>query len=431
VTRIQRRAFIGGVIALPPLVASGCGNGADLPAVSAHSSEENLRTYLKGRAATGKFSGAVLLAKKGKILLNEAYGMADRNRQARNTTGHRFCIGSLGKMFTAVAIAQLAGQGRLAFSDTIGRYLVGFPAQIAGRVTIHQLLTHTSGMGDAMAPTNATGSNPTLQTLAGLMQQIAKQPLLFPAGSRVSYSNSGYLVLGAIVERVARQRYNDYLHQYVFSPAGMTETDVRVYRPSQVPHMAHGYYQVGSDGKPLELTGPVDPGQASPTATALHDNAEEVQIGNPSGGAYSTTVDMLHFAEALVGYSLLSPALTKTLISGKVILPPSGPMPASTPPPGSAQAGPDRRASLPARSSAPTAGSPPTRGPVIRYGYGFEDFQLNSVRIVGHSGHTPGYEAQLDVYPDTGYISVMCSNVDGCLPASIQQTERILTNSRN
>lgn len=422
-TGIQRRAFVGGMIAIPALVASGCGSGPPSQAASTTPPGQAVRDYLKSQATADAFSGAIILAKDGKVLLNEAYGLADRSRQVRNTTGHLFCIGSMGKMFTAVAIAQLVGAGQLAFSDTIGRYVSGFPAQIAGRVTIHQLLTHTSGMGDVLASLGTGGSDSTTQTLAGLIRRIVKQPLLFPPGSRVSYSNSGFIVLGAIVERVARQRYNDYLHQHIFSPAGMTETEVRAYRPNQVPHMAHGYYQVGPDGKPVQLNGPVTPGQASPTA--LHDNADDVQIGNPSGGAYSTTADLLHFARALVGHALLSPALTNTLSTGKVLLPQSGAAPASP----AAGSGTGRQPSLPARASAPTSGAPRViaGGPVVRYGYGFEDFQVNGVRIFGHSGHTPGYEAQLDIYPTTGYTAVMFSNVDGGLLPAIQHTEQLLT----
>ena len=427
-TSIQRRAFVGGMIALPAILASGCGSATKLQAATTTSSGQAVRDYLKGQATAGAFSGAVVLAKDGKILLNEAYGMADRSRQVRNTTGHRFCIGSMGKMFTAVAIAQLAGQGRLAFSDTIGRYLSGFPAQIASRVTIHQLLTHTSGMGDVLASLRMGDSDTASQTLAGLMQRITKQPLLFPPGSRVSYSNSGFIVLGAIVERVARQRYGDYLHQHIFSPAGMTETDVSAYRPSQVPHMAHGYYQVGPDGKPLQLNGPIAPGQASPTAS-LHDNADEVQIGNPSGGAYSTTADMLHFAQALIGHALLSPALTNTLITGKVTLPPPEVAAAGPAPRSSAPASAKGQPAPQAQASAPISSAPRVIGGavVLRYGYGFEDFQVNGVRIVGHSGGTPGYEAQLDIYPTTGYIAVMLSNVDGGLPPTIHHTEQLLT----
>jgi CubicO group peptidase (beta-lactamase class C family) len=108
-----------------------------------------LAEYLQQRAAAGAFSGAVLVASRGRPLLHQGYGMADRRRRLANTATNKFPIASMGKMFTAVAIAQLAEQGKLSFTDTIGTYVAGFPPRVADTVTIHQLLTHTSGMGDA------------------------------------------------------------------------------------------------------------------------------------------------------------------------------------------------------------------------------------------------------------------------------------------
>ena len=318
--------------------------------------------YLK----QGGFSGTVLVAKDGRSLLEQGYGAADRSRGIPNTSRTRFCIASLGKMFTAVAIAQLVQQGTLSFTDPIGKYLRGFPADVADKVTIAELLTHTSGLGDV-----ALGTPQPPRTLAGMMSRIVNEPLQFEPGSRFSYSNDGFIVLGAITERVTGIPYADYVRRHIFKPAGMTDTDIRVYKPAEVPRMAHGYGS-GDDGQ-------------------LHDNAEMLQIGNPSGGAYSTVRDLLSFAQALTRHQLLSPALTNTILTGKV--------------------------------DVHRPGGPPTD----TYGYGFADQTINGVRIVGHNGGTPGYEGQLDIYIDTNYVVAILANQDRVLVPAIRKSEELLT----
>jgi CubicO group peptidase (beta-lactamase class C family) len=325
--------------------------------------------YLKRRAAAGAFSGAVLVAKDGRPLLKQGYGLADRKRGIANTAGTKFPIASMGKMFTAIAIAQLVEQGKLSFDDTIGKYVPGFPPKIADKVTIDQLLTHTSGMGDA-----ALAAGPgSPRTLAGMLERIVKAPLQFEPGSRFGYSNDGFIVLGAIVERVSGQRYADYVRENVFKHAGMTNSDVRSYEPSQIANMAHGYALLGQSGRRPRDTGNI------------------WQIGNPSGGGYSTLADLLKFARALTSYKLLGAALTDTVLTGKVeVSRPGGP-------------------------------------PIDKYAYGFADQRLNGVRFVGHNGGTPGYEAQLDVYPDRAYVVVILTNEDQVLVPALRRSEELVT----
>jgi CubicO group peptidase (beta-lactamase class C family) len=385
---IRRRAFLGGMLLLPAAIAAceATTSPPDKPAGGSAGkplTAEDWRAFadeLQQRAAAGEFSGTVLVAHDGQPLLQHGYGMADRHRGLANTAQTKFPIASLGKMFTAVAIAQLVQQHTLSFDDTIGTYVAGFPPEIAGKVTIHQLLTHTAGMDDA-----ALRRQPP-RTLAGLLQRIVTAPLRFEPGSRFSYSNDGFIVLGAILERLTRQRYADYVRQHIFQPAGMTATDIRVYKPGQIPGMAHGYALVGQDGQPL----PSGSGQGSTTpSAALRDN-DEPQVGNPSGGAYSTVGDLLRFAHALTRHELLNPALTDTVLTGKVAT---------------------NRPGLDKDS----------------YAYGFADSRLNGVRIVGHNGGTPGYEAQLDVYPDRGHTVVLLTNQDQTLTPALRRSEEMLT----
>jgi CubicO group peptidase (beta-lactamase class C family) len=386
---IGRRAFLGGVLLIPAAIAA-CGgemSPSDAPPAAAGTplraeDWQALAEYLQQRADAGAFSGAVLVASHGKPLLQQGYGMADRQHGLANTATTKFPIASMGKMFTAVAVAQLAEQAKLSFTDTIGRHLPGFPPWIADTVTIHQLLTHTSGMGDA-ALQRRPDRPPSPQTPAGLMERIVAAPLRFRPGSRFGYSNDGYIVLGAVIERLTRQRYADHVRQHVIQPAGMTDTDIGVYRPSQIPGMALGYMLVGRDGRPLR------PGPGQDTASGSLRETDEVQLGNPSGGAYSTVADLLGFAQALTGHRLLGPALTQTVLAGKV------------------------------ESDRPGADQD-------RYGYGFSDARINGVRVVGHNGGSPGWEGQLDIYPDRGHTVVMLTNQDQTLTPAIRRSQQLL-----
>ena len=385
---MNRRVFLGGAVAASAVAVVGCatgavgaplwsggsgsGSGAGAGDAGVDGDVQSFDTYLAQRTAAGEFSGAVLVARDGRPLLAKGYGLADRGRGIPNAPRTRFCICSMGKMFTSVGIAQLAERGRLGFGDTIGKYVSGFPAAIADEVTVSELLTHTSGMGDVLARTD--GSLPPT-TLAGLMSEIEQQPLLFAPGTRYSYSNSGFIVLGAIIQSISGQAYDDYVHEHVFAPAGMADTAVRVYTPDDVPGMAHGYALVSGTG----------------SSAAYQDNGAMVQIGNPSGGAYSTVFDMLAFAQALTGHRLLGAAMTDTVLTGRI--------PISRP------------------------GGPADD----EYAYGFEDQVINGVRIVGHNGGSPGYEGQLDVYIDRGYVVVILTNQDQTMVPAIQESEALFT----
>jgi CubicO group peptidase (beta-lactamase class C family) len=237
------------------------------------------------------FSGAALVARDGIPVLDAGYGMADRATRTPNTTATSFCIASIGKLFTAVAIAQLAEQHELSFSDPVGRYLRGLP----WHMTIGELLDMTSGLGDVVL----TSKNPP-QTLAGMMKLISGERPAPGAGFR--YSNDGYIVLGAVIQAVSGQSYDGYIRQHILAPAGMTHTSLAVYTPAHVPGMAHGYTLGG------------------------RDISDAPQIANPSGGAISTAGDLLRFAQALTSHKLLSPAMFATVLTPRVAAPqPGGP----------------------------------------------------------------------------------------------------------
>ncbi|MGO9961005.1 MAG: serine hydrolase [Solirubrobacteraceae bacterium] len=322
--------------------------------------------WLSRRAAAGQFSGTVLVADRGTLLLDAGYGLANRTTGARNAPQTKFCIASIGKLLTAAAIAQLVEQHKLSFHATLGRYLTGLPAAIADHVTIAELLTMTSGLDDVVL-----GRRNPPTTLAGMMKLIAKEHPAFKPGARFQYSNDGYILLGALLERAAGLQYTSYVREHILKPAGMTDTDLSQYTPARVPGMAHGYAQLGS---------------------SLHDVSAMPQIANPSGGAYSTVGDLLRFARALLDHKLLTPAMTATILTPRV--------------------------------NAPQPGGPS----IDKYTYGFAYQAINGISFVGHNGGTPGYEGQIDIYPHTGYIVIILTNQDQTMIPAIQRSEAILTN---
>jgi CubicO group peptidase (beta-lactamase class C family) len=328
--------------------------------------------FVREQAAQDQFSGNFLIAYRGRPVLARSYGMADKALSVPNALNTLFALASVTKAMTATAVLQLAQQGKLAFWETLGTYLSGFPAPIAETVTVHQLLTMTSGMDNyyydpAWQPQSKTWTT-AAQVLDGTMGFIRKQPLLFTPGTAYSYSNSGFVVLGAIVQQVSGQPYWDYMRQHVFAPAGMTRTGFYT-RPQVLAlnakhELAHPYSTQRTGGPRVDLFG-------NPIFIGLPDGA---------GGPYITTPDLLSFATALQDGTLLNPAYAELILNGKFPLTP----PAST---------------------SPTWQS-------WNSGYGLEDTIINNQHVLGHSGNGPGIAAGIDIYPDLNWVAVILENYD-------------------
>jgi CubicO group peptidase (beta-lactamase class C family) len=263
--------------------------------------------HVGGAAEADRFSGVVLLARGGRIVHHQAYGMADRDAGRANTLDTRIGTGSVPKMITGVAVARLVEQGRLKFTDTLGAVLPDYPNEDARRhVTIHQLLTHTAGIGDPFqAPGYVRGTR--YATPREWMALFADQPLAFRPGERMQYSNGGYAVLAAVVERVSGQPFGEYVRDHVFRPAGMAAADMDAYR--RLP-WARGY------SRPPEL----DPMGLEPRRS----NEWMVGSGGPStdlngfGGIGLTAEDLFRFTQALREHRLLGAEMTDTVLAGKV-----------------------------------------------------------------------------------------------------------------
>jgi D-alanyl-D-alanine carboxypeptidase len=182
--------------------------------------------YLEKASADGSFSGTVLIARGGKPLLKKAYGLANRSFQVPNETDTKFNLGSMNKMFTGVAVLQLVEKGKLSLQDKIIRHVPDYPNRdIAENVTIHQLLTHTAGLGHYWTDEFNRTSKDRFKKVEDYIPLFADQPLLFEPGTQYSYSNAGYIVLGLIIERVTGEDYFDYIVKNIYEPAGMINTD--------------------------------------------------------------------------------------------------------------------------------------------------------------------------------------------------------------
>src|SRR5436190_1163219 len=207
-------------------------HSASQPAVTAASAAgkaeagvgQHIQSYLDSLAADNKLSGAVLVAKDGVTMASKASGIANKAADTPITLETKFNLGSLDKMFTGIAITQLAQRGKINFNDPISKYLSDYPNKDIGtKVTIHQLLTHTSGMGSYVND-KFRAQRTKLTTVAAHFPLFVNDPLSFSPGEKFEYSNSGYMVLGAIIERVSGQDYYTYVRDHIFRPAGMTNT---------------------------------------------------------------------------------------------------------------------------------------------------------------------------------------------------------------
>jgi CubicO group peptidase (beta-lactamase class C family) len=229
------------------------------------------------------FSGAWLVAKEGDVVLAKGYGMADREKGVPVTPDTVFDIGSITKQFTAAAILKLEMEGKLSVDDRITAYFDNVP-QDRETVTIHHLLTHTSGMRESL------GSDYAPITREKIVERAMKAKLLWQPGERYRYSNAGYSLLGAIVEMVSGGSYEAYLRENLFEPAGMTQTGYLL--PQWKPdRLACGYTRNKDWGTPLDHR---------------WDSDGPYWNLRANGGILSTVWDMYRWHLALKGDKILS-----------------------------------------------------------------------------------------------------------------------------
>lgn len=238
------------------------------------------------QAAQDKFAGVLLVAQGDRILLQRAWRRAGAPDEPIGLDT-QFRLGSMNKMFTAVATLQLVQAGKLSLDGTVGEYLPGYPNAEIAKVSLRQLLTHSGGTGDFFGP-EFDAQRLSLKTHDDYVRLFGTRAPTHVPGSEQRYSNYGFLLLGAIIERVSGQSYYDYMDLHVYAPAGMQHT--------------------GSLPEEVEVP-------ARPTAWMRKDgawvDADDTlpYRGTSAGGGYSTAGDLLKFARALRDGTLLSPAL--------------------------------------------------------------------------------------------------------------------------
>jgi CubicO group peptidase (beta-lactamase class C family) len=317
-----------------------------------------LGEYVESLVAADHFSGAVLLARGETPIFRQAWGQASKRFDVPNRVDTKFNLGSMNKMFTGVAIAQLVEAGKLSFDDKVGKHLPDYPdAEVAEKVTLHHLLTHTSGLGsywNERWDANWT----TLREVADMLPIFAGDPLAFEPGTRFEYSNVGPVVLGLVIEAVSGQSYYDYVREHIYAPCEMRNSDC-FEMDLPIPNLAIGYTQLGPDHRPTDGT--------------WRNNLFLHSIrGGPAGGGFSTVDDLLRFSIALQRQELLSVEMTEILLTGRAEM-----------------------------------------GPGMDYAYLFGVGGSGAHRSYGHNGGAPGISADFAFYPELEITLVVLSNYDG------------------
>ena len=231
------------------------------------------------------FMGTVLVARGDKVLFTKGYGFANLEWRIPNDPATKFRIGSITKQFTSAAILLLEERGKLAIDDPVKKYLPDAPAAW-NAITLRHLLTHTSGIPDFINGPGFTALQPFVATPEELVARFRGQSLEFEPGSRFNYSNSGYILLSYLIEKISGERYDRFLRENLFAPLGMNDSG---YDSNSViiPHRAAGYVY-GASG---------------------FANAAFIHMSNlqGAGGLYSTAEDLLRWTQGLFGGKVLKP----------------------------------------------------------------------------------------------------------------------------
>ncbi|RFU39964.1 class A beta-lactamase-related serine hydrolase [Actinomadura logoneensis] len=325
--------------------------------------------YVAKLAAEGRFSGVVLLSHHGRTVLSRSYGMADKEKGIRNHEGIAFSLSSAGKPFHAVALLQLAQQGRVKLADTLGTHLKGFAANVADRVTVHHLLSGTSGL-------DSPGENvrhvfQSRKEVHADYTRRARQarPVGVPGVPDTAHAQAEVTIAALIVEAVSGTTYWDYVQENIFKPARMTGSAFYT-RPQWLTdkHLAHPYMTM-QDGTRLDALRNLD--KSSPGANVLGKNPGRAFIDAPGDGGFATAPDLVRFARALQDGTLLDRPWADVLTGAKI-----------------------------------------PHGPVSFGAYGITATITKGQWRYQRAGANPGVAANWTIYPNTGWVGVVLGNCD-------------------
>jgi CubicO group peptidase (beta-lactamase class C family) len=296
----------------------------------------------------------VVIARAGKPVFSRAYGFADRGRKIPNTLSTPFLVASVSKLFTGLAIGQLVEQGKLSYDDPLSKFLPDFPdRESAKKIKIKHLLSHTAGLGDYTATKAYYGSLDRLVTVQALLDVADREPLKFEPGTNWDYSNTGFAVLGRIIEIVTGEEYYDYVKKNVFARAGMKSASFPLMPRNGVATVPMALpYDVAFDGERL-----------------YHANKLGVhhRRGGPVGNGVVSALDLVKAANAFHMGRIVKPETFRLHSSPKLEL------------------------------------------GAENYGYGFSKQEFG---LIGHAGGTWGVCARFGELSGTPYTLVVLSNVN-------------------
>ena len=335
--------------------------------------------YVADLAAQNKFSGVVLLSHRGRTVLSRSYGMADKERGIPNHEGVAFNLSSAGKPFGGVAILQLVQQGKLNLWDTVGTHLTGFAKEIAEQVTIHHLLSGTSGL--STPDEDLQRIYQSREEVHEFYAQWARQSTLVAApGTPTDHSGAEVAIPALIVEAVTGMTYWDYVQENIFRRCGMTGTAFYT-RPQWLTdeHIAHSYMTV-ADGSRVDAVRNLD--QGSPYPYELGKNPGRLFIDAPGDGGFATAPDLARFANALGDGTVLARPYAELLTGAKI---PHAPQ---------------------------TQGFRPAVADASFGAYTLPVHIVSGQWVFGRAGGNPGSGASWNIYPYTGWVGVILGNTD-------------------
>lgn len=313
---------------------------------------QELSSFINNLSIEDAFSGSILVARGKDVIFKDSVGYANKTWKIKNNIDTKFSLGSINKMFTAIAALQLIEKGKLKFDDKLIEFVDNswLPKGNSDSITIRQLLTHTSGLGNFFNDEFNQSNKEAYRNLTAYKTLISQSELLFTPGSRNRYSNSGMLMLGLVVEKVSGESYYDYVQKHIYNKANMPNSG-SFELDSVTDNLASGYL------KRMHSDQWVD---------SIYSRAIK---GSPAGGGFSTVGDLHQFSLALTEFKLLGKELTEDAYTEKT-----------------------------------------KYNSAFWYGYGFSVSGEPNNRIVGHGGAYLGVDARLDIHLDSGFIVVILAN---------------------
>ena len=328
------------------------------------------------------YSGVVAVTEGGAPMTIVVRGETGAPGSGAITADTRFNIGSAGKMFTAVAVAQLVDAGKVAFDDPVGKYIPSLKPE-ARAVTLHQLLTHTSGLGDYFSP-GSIGAVQAARRATDLLPLIAADQPQFAPGTQFRYSNSGFALLGMVVEAVSGQDYSAYMDEHIFKPAKMMSTSLEAGSPQTVAVGMTRLPPMTPGSGPVRMGPGPGPGGMPPADGPLRPAPGAAVRGSPSGGAFSTAADLQRFMAAF-------------------------------------------RAGQLTKSTAVLSAAKVDAGRGLSYAYGFGVTTAVGRAWFGHNGGTPGANAEVIASADGKWFIAALANRDPPLATEmLRYIQRVL-----